>query len=63
VERESLGVQMMPSGSSARSVLRHFFALCDTLLLLDYDDDQSISNFKMLRLHCGGGGGGREGQR
>lgn len=62
-ERESLVVQKLSSGSSARSVLRHLFALYDTLLLLDYDDDQSISNFKMLQLHCGDGGGGREAQR
>ena len=39
-------------GSSARPVLRRLFALRDALPLLDYDDDQSISDFKMLLLRC-----------
>jgi hypothetical protein len=38
----------LTSSSSARQVLRRLFALCDALSLLEYDDDQSTSAFKML---------------
>ncbi|OEL23258.1 Condensin-2 complex subunit G2 [Dichanthelium oligosanthes] len=58
--REALVAQTLPylvalaltSGSSARPVLRRLFALRDALALLDYDDDQSIYDFKMLLLRC-----------
>ncbi|KAL5683323.1 hypothetical protein ACJX0J_009708, partial [Zea mays] len=58
--REALVAQTLPylvalaltSGTSARPILRRLFALRDALPLLDYDDDQSISDFKMLLLRC-----------
>jgi condensin-2 complex subunit G2 len=58
--RDALVAQTLPylvalaltSGNSARPVLRRLFALRDALLLLDYDDDQSISDFKQLLLRC-----------
>jgi hypothetical protein len=37
-------------------VLLHLFTLRDALSLLDYDGNQSIFDFKMLLLRCGGGG-------
>jgi hypothetical protein len=43
-------------GCSARLVLLHLFTLRDALSLLDYDDDRSIFDFKMLLLRCGSGG-------
>ncbi|CAN6317592.1 unnamed protein product [Urochloa humidicola] len=58
--REALVAQTLPylvalaltSGTKARPVLRRLLALRDALPLLDYDDDQSISDFKMLLLRC-----------
>ncbi|EER91229.1 hypothetical protein BDA96_01G175100 [Sorghum bicolor] len=58
--REALVAQTLPylvalaltSGSSARPVIRRLFALRDALPLLDYDDHQSIYDFKMLLLRC-----------
>jgi hypothetical protein len=49
----------LTSNSGARPILRHLFMICDTLPLLDYDydDDKCIYDFKMLLLHCDGGGG------
>jgi condensin-2 complex subunit G2 len=44
--------------SSAGPVLCYLFVLHDMLPLLYYDDDQSISNFKMLLLCCCGDGRG-----
>lgn len=38
--------------ATARPVLRRLLALRDALALLDYDDDDSISDFKMLLLRC-----------
>jgi hypothetical protein len=48
-------------GSSAKSVLHRIFMLHDALPLLDYDDDQSISDFKMLMPRYSGSGRGRGG--
>ncbi|CAL4943223.1 unnamed protein product [Urochloa decumbens] len=58
--REALVAQTLPylvalaltSGTKPRPVLRRLLALRDALPLLDYDDDQSISDFKMLLLRC-----------
>jgi hypothetical protein len=43
------------SGSSARLVLYRLFTLRNALPPLDYDDNKSISKFKMLLPHCIGG--------
>jgi condensin-2 complex subunit G2 len=48
-------------GSSAKTVLHRIFMLHDALPLLDYDNEQRISDFKMLMSCYSGRGRGRGG--
>jgi hypothetical protein len=49
---------VLTSGSSARSIFCDLFALPNARLLLHYENNQNIFDFKMILLRCGDDGGG-----